>query len=391
VAVALAAGLVHPSSQAGLPSSALLIDDGTSISIDDTQSHPERRLSHCGCSCIATDATEATEFCCHGCSCYCSHCLPSCDAPPPTPPGLPPWTPGNAPLPPPPVPPWPPWAPGAAPSPPPPPPPPPELCELVYTDCDIFYVATGFMLVFVVFFVGLRVRFYTELRVVLDWITCAARRRARKLRAQQVAALARFAEQERERARLEKEAAARREVEMRMLRDVLKDIAEKDTPLTPARDNSSLQRLVQQLWASEQSSECPICYEELHTQRCVVFTSADSGRRTCRHFLHETCSLLLVQHNNLCPVCRAPFGAFVVVPTLADDPQAWFRCIDVEGSGKLTSKEVMEVLTTHFPLDRSKLEVALAQLWPMWECARQKFVWLYTLPACCVRSTCSNA
>jgi len=66
-------------------------------------------------------------------------------------------------------------------------------------------------------------------------------------------------------------------------------------------------------------------------------------------------------------VCRAPFGAFAVVPLLSDDPRAWFRCVDFDGKGRLTREEVTEVLATHFPLDRSKLEVALPQLWPSWD------------------------
>ena len=97
-----------------------------------------------------------------------------------------------------------------------------------------------------------------------------------------------------------------------------------------------------------------------HAYRPRTPTQADSGKRTCRHLLHEGCSLLLQQHNNSCPVCRAEFGAFQVVPLVNDEPRAWFRCVDFEGNGRLTREEVTEVLASHFPLDRSKLEVTMA-------------------------------
>ena len=42
------------------------------------------------------------------------------------------------------------------------------------------------------------------------------------------------------------------------------------------RTDSALEQLVAQLrLASQQHDECPICYEELFTQRCVVFTQVE--------------------------------------------------------------------------------------------------------------------
>lgn len=233
------------------------------------------------------------------------------------------------------------------------------------------------MVLLLLFFAAIRVRAYYSDRLLAcwEWLTCVASKRAAKLRAQQEAAHARFAEQEATRQRLEREAAARREMEMGLLDEVLKELELKgiSQALLQRRD-AVLERLVTQLRLAEQHTECPICYEELYTQRCVVFTQADSGQRTCRHLLHEACSLLLQQHNSLCPVCRAPFGAFRVVPLITEDAQAWFRCVDFEGTGQLTRAEVAEVLTSHFPLDRSKVEVALPLLWPSWDLDGSGFV-----------------
>ena len=55
------------------------------------------------------------------------------------------------------------------------------------------------------------------------------------------------------------------------------------------------------------------------------------------------------------------------VPSLKDDPDAWFRCVDVEGNGQLTRTQVQEVLVTQFPLDVTKFEEAMETLWPRWD------------------------
>jgi len=66
-------------------------------------------------------------------------------------------------------------------------------------------------------------------------------------------------------------------------------------------------------------------------------------------------------------MCRAEFHGVRRVPSLKDDPDAWFRCVDVEGNGQLTRTQVQEVLVTQFPLDVTKFEAAMETLWPRWD------------------------
>eukprot|EP00966_Prymnesium_polylepis_P285014 6584467-Prymnesium_polylepis.1 len=71
------------------------------------------------------------------------------------------------------------------------------------------------MALLTLFFAAVRVRVYSDrLYACWEWITCVASKRAAKLRAQQEAAHAQFAQQDTLRLKIEKESAARREVEM---------------------------------------------------------------------------------------------------------------------------------------------------------------------------------
>lgn len=129
---------------------------------------------------------------------------------------------------------------------------------------------------------------------------------------------------------------------------------------TPVEQMPSLLR---SLAEGQKLAECPICFEDLCAQPCAVFKRG--GHRVCSHFLHEACALSLPSRD--CPLCRAAFCEVVRVPSLSSDPGGWFECVDVEGDGRLSKAQVLEVLTTQFPLDMDKAEGAIDELWPRWD------------------------
>lgn len=115
--------------------------------------------------------------------------------------------------------------------------------------------------------------------------------------------------------------------------------------------------------------ECPVCFEELCAQPCAYFIKA--GKRVCAHAFHQCCALELTSKQ--CPLCRgarphqathhhrrapsarpptiaaattraarcaAAFDEARVLPSLAEQPEAWFRACDVAGDGFLTREQV---------------------------------------------------
>ena len=68
-----------------------------------------------------------------------------------------------------------------------------------------------------------------------------------------------------------------------------------------------------------------------------------------------------------CPQCRLPFNNIKEVPVASEDPDGWFFCVDVEGDGRLSRTQVLNVLLTQFPLDWRKTEEALPTLWERWD------------------------
>jgi len=68
-----------------------------------------------------------------------------------------------------------------------------------------------------------------------------------------------------------------------------------------------------------------------------------------------------------CPLCRAAWDEVFRLPSLSADPDGWFRCVDFEGDGRLSKAQVLDVLTTQFPLDVDKFEETMEQLWPRWD------------------------
>eukprot|EP00966_Prymnesium_polylepis_P146749 3389667-Prymnesium_polylepis.1 len=121
---------------------------------------------------------------------------------------------------------------------------------------------------------------------------------------------------------------------------------------------------------ARQLMECPICFEDLSADACAVFTL--NNRRVCSHIIHHQCALDLPQ--KVCPLCRVEFGTAARVPKLEEDPEGWFRLLDIEGEDRLDKSQVLQVLLTQFPLDVVKFEASLNELWPKFDTKKTGFV-----------------
>lgn len=114
---------------------------------------------------------------------------------------------------------------------------------------------------------------------------------------------------------------------------------------------------------ARQMMECAVCFEDLSSEPCAIFRRG--SRRVCAHLLHHRCALELPQRS--CPYCRAEFEEATCLPTLDADPEGWFRCADVEGDGRLSKQQVLQLLLCQFPLDAHKFEASMELLWPTFD------------------------
>lgn len=114
---------------------------------------------------------------------------------------------------------------------------------------------------------------------------------------------------------------------------------------------------------ARQMMECAVCFEDLSSETCAIFKKG--SRRVCAHLLHHRCALELPHRS--CPYCRAEFEEATCLPTLDADPEGWFRCADVEGDGRLSKQQVLQLLLCQFPLDAQKFEASMEQLWPTFD------------------------
>jgi hypothetical protein len=125
-------------------------------------------------------------------------------------------------------------------------------------------------------------------------------------------------------------------------------------------------------------AECCICIEPLHAEPIATLTR--DRRNACAHFLHARCAIELLGGDTLnwagesvsyapkaCPFCRAEVDGIVRVPALSEDVDKWFFCVDVEGDGRLSRQQVLNVLVAQFPIDKAQLEAALPTLWARWD------------------------
>lgn len=117
---------------------------------------------------------------------------------------------------------------------------------------------------------------------------------------------------------------------------------------------------------ASEHAECPICFEPLCSAPLALFSAAN-GRRVCWHIFHETCARQLAGVNLNCPLCRADFNHVTAVPRIDTDPNAWFDACDMDGNNALSTREVLEIVKSSFPVDHTKLERDLPKLWRRWD------------------------
>lgn len=118
---------------------------------------------------------------------------------------------------------------------------------------------------------------------------------------------------------------------------------------------------------AEEYAECAVCFEPLCEAPCGVLQR--NGRRVCRHLIHQHCAEAMQCAGRFqCPECRAPFEAVSPLPKLGtDNIQAWFRYVDVDGDGRLSKMEVLQVLKAQYRLDWRSLDQHIDRLWATWD------------------------
>ena len=123
---------------------------------------------------------------------------------------------------------------------------------------------------------------------------------------------------------------------------------------------------------------CAICFEPLHHAPVGVFLDSNR-RRISRHFFNLAAAQeWLRSGNGLCPCTRAPVASVLPVPSILTDPDGWFRAVDIDGDGKLSTLEVIECLKAQLPMDNAALDAAAADrthwMWQQWDADGSGFI-----------------
>jgi len=92
-------------------------------------------------------------------------------------------------------------------------------------------------------------------------------------------------------------------------------------------------------------------------------------RRVSQHFYNFAAAQRWLQEKGTCPVTRKPVRAVVLLPDIRRDPKGWFKLVDMDGDGRLSRKEVLEVFKAQLPIDWRKLEreAEAGDLWRIWD------------------------
>lgn len=128
---------------------------------------------------------------------------------------------------------------------------------------------------------------------------------------------------------------------------------------------------------AEDHYECAICFEPLHAAPAGVFLDAE-GRRISQHLFNYAAASHWAQSSQQCPITRKAFSTVKQVPDIRTHPREWFRVVDIDGDGKLSRKEVAEVLKAQLPIDNALLDVVVEdpqnELWQRWDSDGSGFV-----------------
>eukprot|EP00756_Hemistasia_phaeocysticola_P026977 Hpha_TRINITY_DN16093_c2_g1::TRINITY_DN16093_c2_g1_i2::g.116988::m.116988 len=109
--------------------------------------------------------------------------------------------------------------------------------------------------------------------------------------------------------------------------------------------------------ASKNVSECPMCFEEMHSLPICMYLAEDG--RSCRHYLHLACAERCKKDSMLCPYCRQPFYAIALLPDPFESKRAaeeWFRLVDVEGTGSVSKQNAIDVIKAMLGHDEAVIE-----------------------------------
>lgn len=122
---------------------------------------------------------------------------------------------------------------------------------------------------------------------------------------------------------------------------------------------------------AEMKAECPICFEPLCQAPVGVFLGRD-GRRVSMHFFNlDAAREWLQSGSGMCPLTRKPITSVLEVPDLRQDPDGWFRAVDIDGDNRLSRMEVVECLKAQLPIDGVALDAALVDnsnwMWQQWD------------------------
>eukprot|EP00281_Chroomonas_sp_CCMP1168_P009241 CAMPEP_0206272876 /NCGR_PEP_ID=MMETSP0047_2-20121206/34258_1 /ASSEMBLY_ACC=CAM_ASM_000192 /TAXON_ID=195065 /ORGANISM="Chroomonas mesostigmatica_cf, Strain CCMP1168" /LENGTH=249 /DNA_ID=CAMNT_0053701859 /DNA_START=68 /DNA_END=818 /DNA_ORIENTATION=- len=122
-------------------------------------------------------------------------------------------------------------------------------------------------------------------------------------------------------------------------------------------------------------AECVVCFDDMYKEQAGVLLQG--GKAVVPALLAPAMrkdGARLKWGGKCCPVCRKAFDGVDAVPGIDDDPHGWFKVVDLNGDGKLSQREVVEVLKAQLPIDYLRLEAELPDLWNTWDVNKDNII-----------------